>query len=214
MTNDIPIELYGARTGNCLRVSIALEEAALPYVVRRVDLRRGEQRRPQHLVLNPMGQVPTVVVNETRGEPPFVLSQLNAILFYVAERVPGRLFSDVAPELRVRTYERIFFFLTAVIAPSHSAFVLRSIAPGNQSKLFDQRSVAALVRAEAFLADSRYMAGESFTLADIAAFTITIAHRARTEWGHLPGLRQWFEDVQARPTVNRGLRAFDVPAAN
>jgi hypothetical protein len=63
MTNDIPIELYGARTGNCLRVSIALEEAALPYVVRRVDLRRGEQRRPQHLVLNPMGQVPTVVVN-------------------------------------------------------------------------------------------------------------------------------------------------------
>jgi hypothetical protein len=54
MTDNSPIELYGARTGNCLRVSIALEEAALPYVVRRVDLRRGEQRRPEHLALNSM----------------------------------------------------------------------------------------------------------------------------------------------------------------
>jgi GSH-dependent disulfide-bond oxidoreductase len=158
--------------------------------------------------------VPTIVVNEKRRKPPFVLSQSNAILFYVAERVPGRLFFDHAPELRARTYERFFFFLTDVIAPSHAAFVLRSIAPANQSELLDQRSVAALVQAEAFLAHSRYMAGESFTLADIAAFTIATAHGARMEWGHLPRLRQWFEDVQARPTVNRGLRAFDVPSAD
>jgi GST-like protein len=214
MTNDIPIELYGARTGNCLRVSIALEEAALPYVVRPVDLRRGEQRRPEHLALNPMGQVPTIVVNEKRGEPPFVLSQSNAIMFYIAERVPGRLLFADTPALRARAYERFFFFLTDVIAPSYSAFVLRSIAPGHQSELLDQRSMAALVHAEAFLADSRYMAGESFTLADIAAFTITIAHKTRMKWGHLPRLRQWFEDVQARPTVIRGLRAFDMPSAN
>jgi GST-like protein len=214
MTNDIPIELYGARTGNCLRVSIALEEAALPYVVRRVDLRRGEQHRPEHLALNPMGKVPTIVVNEKRGKPPFVLAQSNAILFYVAERVPGRLLFDDAPESRARMYERFFFFLTDVIAPSHSAFVLRSIAPGDQAELLDQRSVAALVRAEAFLADSRYMAGENFTLADIAALTITVAHTARMDWGQLPRLRQWFGDVQTRPTVERGLRAFDMPSTN
>jgi hypothetical protein len=38
----IPIELYGANTGNCLRVSIALEEAGIPYVVKLMDLRRGD----------------------------------------------------------------------------------------------------------------------------------------------------------------------------
>jgi hypothetical protein len=41
---DVPIELHGDRMGNCVRVSIALEEAGLAYVVSRVDLSRGEQR--------------------------------------------------------------------------------------------------------------------------------------------------------------------------
>jgi GST-like protein len=143
MTDNATIELYGARTGNCLRVSVALEEAALPYVVRRVDLRRGEQRQPEHLALNPVGQVPTIVVNREHGQSPLIVSQSNAILFYIAERVPGRLISDVYPILRARTYERFFYFLTDVIAPSHSAFALRSIAPSNESAFLDQRSMAA-----------------------------------------------------------------------
>jgi hypothetical protein len=46
---DVPLELHGDRTGNCVRVSIALEEAALAYVVSRVDLAalpvRGNPRR-------------------------------------------------------------------------------------------------------------------------------------------------------------------------
>jgi GST-like protein len=214
MTDNATIELHGARTGNCLRVSVALEEAGLPYVVKRVDLRRGEQHQPEHLALNPIGQVPTIVVRSDHGQSPLILSQSNAILLYAAERVPGSLISDLDPILRNRTYERFFYFLTDVIAPSHSAFALRSTAPSNRSELLEQRSMAALARAEAFIAGSRYMAGESFTLADIAAFTITVAYEKRMEWDALPLLRRWFEEVRARPTVNRGMRAFDMPSAN
>ncbi len=81
------IEVYGDRTGNCLRVTIALEEAAIGYSAFRVDLARGEQREALHLRRNPFGQVPTIV--DRRVEPALVLSQSNAILF-----IPGRGFSD------------------------------------------------------------------------------------------------------------------------
>src|SRR5258706_3372060 len=47
------VELYGAKTGNCLRVSVALEEAEIPYIVRKLDLRRSEHRTPEHLSRNP-----------------------------------------------------------------------------------------------------------------------------------------------------------------
>jgi GST-like protein len=70
---DVPIELHGDRTGNCVRVSIALEEARLAYVASRVDLSRGEQREARHLHLNPAGKVPTIV--DRSCEPPLVLSQ-------------------------------------------------------------------------------------------------------------------------------------------
>lgn len=65
----IPIELYGANTGNCLRVSIALEEAGIPYVVKLMDLGHGDQRLPEHLARNPMGRVPTIVRRDRDGQP-------------------------------------------------------------------------------------------------------------------------------------------------
>src|SRR5258708_33289474 len=55
------VELYGAKTGNCLRVSVALEEAEIPYIVRKLYLMRSDHRTPEHLSLYPVGDVPTLV---------------------------------------------------------------------------------------------------------------------------------------------------------
>jgi len=51
--NSFELELYGARTGNCRRAAISLEEAGLAYRVRQVDLAGGAQRSSAHLALNP-----------------------------------------------------------------------------------------------------------------------------------------------------------------
>jgi glutathione S-transferase len=118
------IELYGAQTGNCLRAAIALEEAMVPHTVRHVDLRSGEHRRAAYLALNPAGQVPTMVDRSDEASP-FVLSQSNAIIFYAAARAPGRLLPEHEGQERAIAYERFFFFVTDVIAPSHAAFILR-----------------------------------------------------------------------------------------
>lgn len=202
-----PVELYGDSTGNCLRVSIALEEARIPYVVKRLDLRRGDQKTPEHVARNPAGQVPTIS-HRTPGEL-VILSQSNAILFYLCDLAPGALLPIGDAAARARVLERFFFAVTDVIAPSHSAFALKGADSEDESaRRLDQRALAALVRTEVFLSETRYVAGGEFTLADIAAFTITLAYRRHMNWDSLPNMQRWFDELHARTSIVSGLRAF------
>jgi GST-like protein len=211
MAAGTPIELFGTKTGNCLRVSVALGEASLPYVVRRIDLVRGEHRTPAHIARNPAGKVPTIIIHSVGGHT-LTLSQSNAILMYLADKAPAKLLPVGDPRRRASALERFFYFVTDVIAVSHAAFALR--ISGGDGTFLDRRSLAALELAETFLSDSRYMAGDDFTLADISAFTIALAYEAQLDWQRLPRMQGWFRDVAGRAAVQRGLHAFDhhVPA--
>ena len=205
-TNRHPIELIGARTGNCLRVAIAFEEADLPYQVRLLDLRQGEQHDPAHLALNPAGKVPTII--DHLGETDLILSQSNAILLYAAELKPGRLLPLKETD-RAIALERYFYFLTDVIAVSHSAFFLRSLGSHAASTALDERSNAALRDAARFVKATRDMGGESFSLADIAAFTIASVNRRHIDWNADAHLKRWFDEVEQRPSARRGMKAFE-----
>jgi GST-like protein len=203
-----PIDLYGARTGNCLRVAIALEEARLPYRAIKLDLQQGEHQEAKFLALNPAGKVP-VIVDRMDGHEALVLTQSNAILFHIAEAIPGALFPVKDASQRAVAYERFFYFLTDVIAVNHAAFQLRAQGQNDASpRLLDQRAIKVLSAAERFVRASEFVAGEAFTLADIAAVTITFAVERHIDWNGLPELHRWYETVMARPAVARGLSAF------
>lgn len=204
-------ELHGAKTGNCLRVSLALEVCAIPYRVVHVDLGRGAHREPAHLALNPAGKVPTLVARSAAGAP-FVLSQSNAILFHLSDLAPGLLLPSGGEQLRAGVYERFFYFLTDVIAPSHAAFQLRAVAAAESREVLERRSIDSLMAAERFLTGGVFMAGASFSLADIAAYTITKSLEARIEWSRVPRLREWFVNLDLDPRIQRGMRAFDLPS--
>ena len=191
------VELYGAKTGNCLRVSVALDEAEIPYIVRKLDLGRSEHRTPEHLSRNPVGKVPTLVECFRDGRV-LTLSQSNAILMYAAEGSPPRL---------TLVLQRFFYFVTDVIAVSHAGFATKN--NGGDQSFLDGQSLGALAFAESFLENSTFMAGEAFSLADIAAFTIALSYQSRLEWDRLPKMRRWFDQVAARESVQRGMRAFD-----
>ena len=209
-TSGPPIEVIGSTTGNCYRVTIALEEAGVPYIVRRIDLARGYHRSPEHLALNPAGKVPTIVDRSVDGRP-FVLSQSNAIMLHIADRVPGRLLPAMDPRRRALVLERFMYFVTDVIAVSHAAFASKT--NGHNATFLESRSLAALEFAEGFLSDARFVAGDVFSLADISAFTIALACRKQLDWTGLPRLERWFAEVEGREAVRRGMRAFDVPIA-
>jgi len=66
-----------------------------------------------------------------------------------------------------------------------------------------QRSAGYLRYAETALADRSFFAGEEFSVADVVAFPIVST--LQPDWGHLPALAKWFERVEARPAVRRGM---------
>ncbi|AME27100.1 MULTISPECIES: glutathione S-transferase family protein [Burkholderiaceae] len=201
------LELYGAKTGNCLRVSIALEEASLSYKIRPMDLAGGQQRAEEHLSLNPAGKVPVLVERRACGSR-FVLTQSNAILLYIAQKSCSCLLPD-DPQNRGRAYERFFYFVTDVIAPNHASFALRDRSSSQAASLLNERAIAALKFADTFVRRSRYMAGDQFSIADICALTITGSLSSGLDWRAVPNLQRWFYDVAERPSVQRGLKAFD-----
>lgn len=190
-------ELYGAPTGNCLRVTIALEEAELPYTTHLVNLRAGEHKQPEFLAIHPEGKVPVL------REGDLLLTQSNAILFHLARQAPGKLLPEQNPE---KAWERFFYFLTEAIAPNHAAFFLER--QQIESPELKQKCIDALSAAEAFLADAPCMAGSSFTLADIAAFTMARPCHESLPWDRLPRLQTWYKQIAQRPSVRKGLGAF------
>ena len=201
------LELYGAQTGNCIRAAIALGEAGLSYTPKQVDLSSGAHRGVDHLSLNPLGKVPVLVERDLDREP-FILTQSNAIVLYAARTAAGRLLPENDRD-RAIALERFFFFVTDIIAVSHAAFSLRSSNAQEAQKILMDRMIDTLVTAERYVGESEFIAGKTFSVADIAGFTITLSVRSDLPWSQLPHLLRWFEQIEARPGVQRGLQAFD-----
>jgi len=199
------IELYGANTGNSLRAAIALEESDIAYTARRLDLYAKEHHGLAFLALNPAGKVPTLIDHGTT--PALIINQSNAIIQYADAKAPGRLAPAQPGPERIRVIDRYFFFVTDVIAPSHAAFFLHQAGQDKAAAIIDLRVIEQLTYAESFLT-AGFMAGAQFSMADISAFTIATAFRDRLEWKELAQLSRWFDTVEARPAVQRGLNVF------
>ncbi|NNK94833.1 MAG: glutathione S-transferase, partial [Desulfobacterales bacterium] len=83
------IHLYTWGTPNGRKISIMLEEAALPYRVIPIDISKGEQFDPTFLAINPNNKIPAIVDDEN-GQSFF---ESGAILLYLAEK-SGKLLPD------------------------------------------------------------------------------------------------------------------------
>ena len=87
------IDLYTAATPNGHKVSIALEELALPYTLKVLDLSKGEQKQPDFLAICPNGRIPAIV---DRAADDFAVFESGACLIYLAEKT-GQLMPTDAP---------------------------------------------------------------------------------------------------------------------
>ena len=208
MKDSSKFVLYGMKTGNCIRAAMALEEAGTPYLVRRYDPRAPGGGEPEYRRLNPNGKVPTLVDPSRPGDP-FVLTQSNAIVLYAATQAPERLLHAGDAQAHALVMERYFYFVTDVIAPSHAALFVRTQGSPDAEKLLVDRSMIAIEEAERFALASKFIAGDDFSIADIAAVTIVSSVTSQLPWGRLPALLRWFNEMKDRPTFQRAAAAFD-----
>ncbi len=197
------LTVYAFATPNSVKVPVALEELGLAYDLRPVNIRKGEQKAPAYVAINPNAKVPLLVDGD------FVLSESGAILIHLAEKT-GRLLPTDA-RARARTFE----WLMVQMSGTGPAFG----QSGFWQKLAENRNDPAILRyqseadrladvIDAHLGAHEWFAGNDYTIADIAHFGWFWRREfAGVSFDARPNLARWYAAMEARPAVQRGVAA-------
>jgi GST-like protein len=203
------IDVYTANTPNGVKVPIALEELAVPYRVIRVDLGALEQKHPDFLRINPNGRIPAIVDSDGPGSSPLSVFESGAILWYLAEKFPGLMPESAVERIRALEYT---FFQVGGVGPmfGQAGWFMRHSEPMplaiTRYQTESNRLTAVL---EARLQVSPWLAGESYSVADIMNFGwLRAAQYADVQLDDYPAVREWVTRMAARPAVIRGLQAI------
>jgi glutathione S-transferase/GST-like protein len=198
------ITLYSAATPNGYKASIILEELALPYELRVVDLGGQEQKQDWFLSLNPNGRIPVIVDREADD---FVVFESGAILLYLAEKT-GRLLPKDAKG-RSRVIQWLMFQMGGVGPMMGQANVFFRYLPEKIPLAIDRyqgevRRLFGVLNGR--LTNEEYLAGD-YSIADIATWPWVYSHGwSGVSLDDFPHLRRWLEQIRMRPAVERGLQ--------
>lgn len=204
------IDLYSVFTGNGQKVHIMLEECGLPYTPHLVDLYAGAHRTPEFRKLNPFARVPVIVDRDAPGGP-LAVSETAAILTYLAEKSGQLIPTDVRGRSEVLQW---LSFISANITPLFRGIFMFNVRlpeknPAATAYYIDEAKKAYATVDEVF-AQRPFLAGDSYSIADISMYTV-----AATSAGSLPdgiapyaNLRRWMAGIAARPAVQRGMKLF------
>jgi GSH-dependent disulfide-bond oxidoreductase len=209
------LQLYTLGTPNGIKVAVMLEETGLPYEAHRVNFDSNDQYSPEFHALNPNDRIPAIIDPDGPGGAPLPLFESGAILWYLAEKTGQLLPHNQA--LRYETLQWLMFQMGNV-GPMFGqvGFFNRFAGREWQDKRPLERYIAESRRLlqvlEGRLANRRWIAGEDYTIADIATFPwvnhlVTYYHAAEllgyAEFEHVPRATQQFLE---RPAVIRGMR--------
>jgi GSH-dependent disulfide-bond oxidoreductase len=197
------IDLYTAATPNGHKISIALEELALPYELHVLSLSGGDQKRPAFLAISPNGRIPAIV---DRDEDDFAVFESGAILVYLAEKAGRLLPADMKGRSRVMQW--LMFQMAGIGPMMGQANVFFRYLPEKIPLAIDRyhgecrRLFRVLDRQ---LTEHEFLAGE-YSIADIANWAWVRTHRwSGVEVDDLPHLKRWLAAIRARPAVQRGI---------
>jgi len=198
------IDLYTAATPNGRKISIMLEEIELPYQVHHLNLSEMQQKEDWYLKINPNGRIPAIV---DRDEEDFAVFESGAILIYLAEKTGKLLPSDAKG--RSTVIQWLMFQMAGIGPMQGQAHVFYRYAPEKIDYAIEryQRETKRLYKVlDTRLKDNEYLAGDFYSIADIATFPWVTAHRwAGVGTEDLPNLMRWHKTVRQRPAVKRGM---------
>jgi GST-like protein len=206
VTETPSIAVYGVMSPNVLKVVIMLEELALPYQLRYIDLFKGEQFSPEFLRLNPLGKVP-VLLDARLNQP---LAESGAILIWLAEQA-GR-FLPPSGSARYEVLQWLMVQMSAV-GPMLGQFTHFSLLPAGSEPYARGRYEALAKRLYGLIndrvANRGWLAGDDYSIADIATFPWgEYIDRHGFDQSNYPALMRWREGISSRPAVQRAKAAF------
>ena len=187
------MRIYGdLGSGNCQKVKFTADYLGLPYSWQAIDSTNGETRTPEFLARNPFGQVPVVEFDDGR-----CLAQSNAIVLHLARGSP---LVPTDPFTRAKVDELLFWEQY-----SHEPYVavcrMQMLYLGKPASDLDpdkvKRGYAALARMEHQLAATRFLVGETASLADISLLAYTrLAHEGGFHLDGYAAVRRWIGETE------------------
>ncbi len=196
------IELYSANTPNGKKISIMLEEIGYEYKVINIDLNEGDQFKPEFKKISPFSKIP-VIIDHSNDKNIF---ESGAILMYLAEQ-SGK-FYDTKDRLEINQWLMAQMGYVGPMLGQHHQF--HHYNPG-KSQFGEERyfkiSKRIYEELDERLSQSRFLAGENYTIADIGTFPWI----ARHEWHDIglknyKNLTRWYVEISEREAVKKGFK--------
>jgi len=205
------IELHSQPTPNGQKVMIMLEETGLEWKHIDVNIRTGDQFTPEYLKLSPNNKIPAIVDTEGPGGR-YSMMESGAILIYLAEKTGKFLPKDARK--RYDTLQWLIFQMAHVGPMFGQAGHFTNVAKGPDQQYARDRYVNEALRIyrvlENRLRDSPWLAGDEYTIADMATYPWTKGHKDRgVDKTGFPNFMRWFEAMEARPAVQRNNKLAD-----
>jgi GST-like protein len=199
-----PIELYYWPTPNGWKISIALEEMKIPYVLKPVNIGKGEQFEPAFLKISPNNRMPAIVDPDGPGGKPISVFESGAILQYLG-RKSGKLY-PADERAKVQVEEWLFWQVGGLGPMAGQAFHFLSYAQEDLTyakKRYGDEVHRLFGVMDKRLAKGKFLAG-AYSIADIACWGWVIAAVNFQPLDEFPNLKAWSERMGARPAVKRG----------
>ena len=194
------IELFTADTPNGKKISIMLEEISCEYKVTKVDLSKDEQFKPDFKKISPFSKIPVIIDHENKES----VFESGAILIYLGEK--SNKFYEKNNRTVINQWLMAQMGLIGPMIGQHHQF--HHFNPG-RSKFGEERYFKIAKKLygdlDERLSVSNFLAGEKYTIADIATWPWI----ARHEWHDIglknfKNLTKWYVEIAKRDAVIKG----------
>lgn len=202
------IDLYTWNTPNGRKVPMMLEELGAPYELHLVDIGKNEQLAPEFLRISPNNKIPGIVDRDTG----LTLFESGAILMYLAEE-HGRFLARSGPA-RWKALEWTFWQVGG-LGPNLGQLGFYALRSKEKAPLAIQRFTDECARLlgvmDRQLERATYLAGDEYTIADIACYAWTFAATTflkeplRETLPTVPHVTRWLDTVGKRPATQKAM---------
>jgi GST-like protein len=204
------IDVYSWATPNGHKVHVMLEECGLPYRAHPINIGTGDQFTPEFLAISPNNKIPAITDPDGPDGEPISLFESGAILLYLAGKT-GKFLPD-SVRGRYEVLQWLMFQMGGVGPMLGQAHHFRLYAPEKLPYAIDRYTNEAKRLygvMDKRLAKSKYIAGTTYTIADIAIFPWLRSWKNQgIDWADYPHLKGWFDEIAARPAVQRGVEVL------
>jgi GST-like protein len=200
------IQLFAFDTPNGRKISVALEEMGLPYQVKVVNITQDDQFKPDFLRISPNNKIPAIIDPDGPDGQAISVFESGAILMYLAEKT-GR-FLPAQGAARVSVMEWLMFQMGGFGPMPGQVHHFAGLTHEDDKRYGLQRYMTETLRLygvmDKRLADHAFFAGE-LSIADFAILGWVWRHpRHQVDLAQFPHVKRWFDQLMARPAVQRG----------